>query len=120
VCCQLAKKNSESSLCGGRHDLFKEGAQLNPADRDSVKQAISHWIVELGELVVTHDAAVVGKETESDIGLNPGYLREAVKAVGGASVDLRLIAKEEPILVLPHGETVASAKTVCVIMPVRV
>jgi len=76
--------------------------------------------LELGELVVTHDASVVGKETESDIGLNPGYLREAVKAVGGASVDLRLVAKEEPILVLPHGETVATAKTVCVIMPVRV
>jgi len=76
--------------------------------------------LELGELVVTHDAAVVGAETDSDIGLNPNYLREAVKAVGGASVDLRLIAKEEPILVLPHGETVASAKTVCVIMPVRV
>lgn len=76
--------------------------------------------LELGELVVTHDAAVVGAETQSDIGLNPTYLREAVKAVGGASVDLRLIAKEEPILVLPHGETVASAKTVAVIMPVRV
>jgi DNA polymerase-3 subunit beta len=76
--------------------------------------------LELGELVVTHDAAVVGAETQSDIGLNPTYLREAVKAVGGASVDLRLIAKEEPILVLPHGETVATAKTVCVIMPVRV
>jgi len=75
---------------------------------------------DLGELVVTHDAAVVGKDTESDIGLNPGYLREAVKAIGGEAVDLRLVAKEEPILVLPHGETVASAKTLSVIMPVRV
>ena len=76
--------------------------------------------LDLGELVVTHDAAVVGLETDSDIGLNPNYLREAVKAVGGSLVDLRLVAKEEPILVLPHGETVASAKTVAVIMPVRV
>lgn len=76
--------------------------------------------LELGELVVTHDATVVGVETDSDIGLNPNYLRDAVKAVGGSLVDLRLVAKEEPILVLPHGETVASAKTVAVIMPVRV
>ena len=76
--------------------------------------------LELGELVVTHDAAVVGADIANDIGLNPHYLREAVKAVGGSPVDLRLVAKEEPILVLPHGETVASAKTVAVIMPVRV
>jgi DNA polymerase-3 subunit beta len=76
--------------------------------------------LELGELVVTHDAAVVGPDTEGDIGLNPNYLRDAVKAIGGASVDLRLVSKLEPILVLPHGETVASAKTLSVIMPVRV
>ena len=30
-----------------------EGATLNPADKDSVKQAVSHWIVELGELEST-------------------------------------------------------------------
>jgi DNA polymerase-3 subunit beta len=76
--------------------------------------------LELGELVVTHDAVVVGTETESDIGLNPGYLREAVKAVGGSPVDLRLVSREEPILVLPHGETLESAKTLAVIMPVRI
>jgi len=76
--------------------------------------------LELGELVVTHDAAVVGADTDGDIGLNPNYLRDAVKAIGGASVDLRLASKLEPILVLPHGETVASAKTLSVIMPVRV
>jgi DNA polymerase-3 subunit beta len=75
---------------------------------------------DLGELVVTHDAAVVGANIASDIGLNPGYLRESVKAIGGSSVDLRLVSREEPILVLPHGETVASAKTLSVIMPVRI
>jgi putative DNA primase/helicase len=30
-----------------------EGATLNPADKDSVKQCVSHWIVELGELEST-------------------------------------------------------------------
>jgi putative DNA primase/helicase len=29
---------------------FKEGCTLDPANKDSVKTAISHWIVELGEL----------------------------------------------------------------------
>lgn len=75
---------------------------------------------ELGELVVTHDAAVLGADVESDIGLNPHYLREAVKAIGGASVDLRLVSGLEPIIVLPHGETLSSAKTLAVIMPVRI
>lgn len=76
--------------------------------------------LELGELVVTHDAAVLGKDAQGDIGLNPHYLREAVKAIGGASVDLRLVSREEPIIVLPQGETLASAKTLAVIMPVRI
>ena len=30
-----------------------EGATLNPSDKDSVKQAVSHWIVELGEIEST-------------------------------------------------------------------
>jgi len=30
-----------------------EGATLNPSDKDSVKQAVSHWLVELGELQST-------------------------------------------------------------------
>lgn len=42
------------SLAGGRdRGLMLEGAMLNPADRDSVKSAISHWLVELGELDAT-------------------------------------------------------------------
>jgi putative DNA primase/helicase len=32
---------------------FKEGCTLDPANKDSVKTAISHWIVELGELDAT-------------------------------------------------------------------
>ena len=34
-----------------------EGATLNPTDKDSVKQAVSHWIVELGELESTFKKA---------------------------------------------------------------
>ena len=30
-----------------------EGATLNPSDKDSVKQAVSHWLVELGEIEST-------------------------------------------------------------------
>jgi len=32
------------------HKYFKEGVLLNPSNKDSVSQAISNWIVELGEL----------------------------------------------------------------------
>lgn len=42
------------TLAGGRRaGLMMEGAQLNPADKDSVKEAISRWLVELGELDAT-------------------------------------------------------------------
>lgn len=41
------------SLAGNNRDLAKEGVNLNPADRDSVKSAISYWLVELGELDAT-------------------------------------------------------------------
>jgi putative DNA primase/helicase len=34
-------------------DWLLEGATLNPSDKDSVKQAVSHWIVELGEIEST-------------------------------------------------------------------
>lgn len=39
--------------------LFKEGVQVNPADRDSVKGALSHFAVELGELDATFRKADV-------------------------------------------------------------
>lgn len=41
------------SLVDDDRKLGKEGAMLNPADRDSVKQCISYWLVELGELDAT-------------------------------------------------------------------
>ena len=34
-------------------DWLLEGATLNPSDKDSVKQSVSHWIVELGEIEST-------------------------------------------------------------------
>lgn len=42
-----------SRLANDNLDLFQEGVMLNPADRDSVKSAISYWLVELGELDAT-------------------------------------------------------------------
>ncbi len=34
-------------------EVIKTGARINPADRDSVSQAIRYWIVELGEIDAT-------------------------------------------------------------------
>ncbi len=38
-------------------DWLLEGATLNPGDKDSVKQCVSHWICELGELGSTFKKA---------------------------------------------------------------
>ena len=38
-------------------DWLLEGATLNPSDKDSVKQCVSHWICELGELGSTFKKA---------------------------------------------------------------
>ena len=40
-------------LCDYENGWLLEGATLNPSDKDSVKQAVSHWIVELGEIEST-------------------------------------------------------------------
>lgn len=45
------------ALLGDHQELGKEGVMLNPADKDSVKIAISHWLVELGELDATFKKA---------------------------------------------------------------
>jgi hypothetical protein len=47
------------ALTNWNKKLGKEGVSLNPNDRDSVKGAISHWIVELGELDATFRKADV-------------------------------------------------------------
>ena len=40
-------------LCDYNMGWLLEGATLNPSDKDSVKRAVSHWIVELGEIEST-------------------------------------------------------------------
>ena len=40
-------------------DWLLEGATLNPSDKDSVKQCVSHWLVELGEIASTFKRADV-------------------------------------------------------------
>jgi putative DNA primase/helicase len=40
-------------LCDYNKGWLLEGATLNPSDKDSVKRAVSHWIVELGEIEST-------------------------------------------------------------------
>lgn len=41
------------SLTNKNRELAREGAILNPADKDSVMQCLSYWLVELGELDAT-------------------------------------------------------------------
>ena len=44
-------------LCDYESGWLLEGAMLNPSDKDSVKRAVSHWIVELGEVESTFKKA---------------------------------------------------------------
>lgn len=60
-------------------DMFLEGALLNPGDKDSVKVAVAHWIVELGELDATFRRADIA----------------ALKA---------FITKDRDIIRLPYGK----------------
>ncbi len=48
------------SLCP-LEELRTDGALLNPSDKDSVKSAISHWLVELGELDSTFKKADIAQ-----------------------------------------------------------
>ena len=49
----IGKTRLFSDLTSGISGVFLEGQTLNPADKDSVMSAVSHWIVELGELEST-------------------------------------------------------------------
>jgi hypothetical protein len=49
----VGKTRLLSDLASGVPGVFLEGQTLNPADKDSVMTAVSHWIVELGELDAT-------------------------------------------------------------------
>jgi predicted P-loop ATPase len=46
----IGKTRLFNELTSGIKDVFLEGQTLNPADKDSVMSAVSHWVVELGEL----------------------------------------------------------------------
>lgn len=54
------------SLTNFNESIAKQGAILNPTDRDSVKQVVSYWLVELGELDATF--------RRSDISALKGFL----------------------------------------------
>lgn len=49
----IGKTQFFKKLTSGIEGVFLEGATLNPADKDSVMTACSHWICELGELDAT-------------------------------------------------------------------
>jgi putative DNA primase/helicase len=49
------------ALTSGVPGVFLEGQTLNPADKDSVLTAVSHWIVELGELDATFKKADIAQ-----------------------------------------------------------
>jgi predicted P-loop ATPase len=49
----IGKTTWFKTLVGQNDYLCKEGAILNPSDKDSVKQCVKYWLVELGELDAT-------------------------------------------------------------------
>lgn len=46
----VGKTRLFADLTSGVSHVFLEGQTLNPTDKDSVMSAVSHWVVELGEL----------------------------------------------------------------------
>ena len=54
---QAAGKTQWFNSLAPEKDWLLEGATLNPSDKDSVKQCVSHWICELGELGSTFKRA---------------------------------------------------------------
>jgi predicted P-loop ATPase len=57
----VGKTTFFSALTSGIEGVFLEGQTLNPADKDSVLSAVSHWIVELGELDATFKKAEIAQ-----------------------------------------------------------
>jgi putative DNA primase/helicase len=57
----VGKTRLFADLTCGVSRVFLEGQTLNPADKDSVMSAASHWIVELGELDSTFRKADVAQ-----------------------------------------------------------
>lgn len=57
----VGKTTFFSAMTTGIEGVFLEGQTLNPADKDSVLSAVSHWIVELGELDSTFKKADIAQ-----------------------------------------------------------
>jgi putative DNA primase/helicase len=57
----IGKTTFFRALTSGVPGVFLEGQTLNPADKDSVLTAVSHWIVELGELDATFKKAEIAQ-----------------------------------------------------------
>lgn len=57
----IGKTTFFRALTSGVPGVFLEGQTLNPADKDSVLTAVSHWIVELGELDATFKKADIAQ-----------------------------------------------------------
>jgi hypothetical protein len=53
----IGKTSTYKDLVSGVPGAFLEGQTLNPADKDSVMTAVSHWVVELGEMDSTFKKA---------------------------------------------------------------
>jgi putative DNA primase/helicase len=57
----IGKTNWFKQLAPADLELWAEGKTLNPSDKDSVKQVICYWLVELGELDATFKKAEVSQ-----------------------------------------------------------
>lgn len=57
----LGKTRWLKSLAPAHLEVIKEAAILNPADKDSVRECISFWLVELGELDATFRKADIAQ-----------------------------------------------------------
>lgn len=79
---------------------------------------LSTSTADTGALVVEQPVVTV-TESKSRTRMNPVYLRDAVRAMVGGSVDLHLRDSIEPVIVVAEGERIADARTVVVVMPMR-
>jgi len=57
----IGKTRLLRDLTSGMPGVFAEGVTLNPADKDSILNSISHWVVELGELEATFRKADIAQ-----------------------------------------------------------
>ena len=80
-----------------------EGATLNPSDKDSVKRAVSHWIVELGEI-------------ENGIYQHPDIAEAAAVAGGGGLIQVPALfaayPEAQPATLLGTGKVSAIGGTI--------